>query len=247
LNSLDEDINPICIKLNVKRWSFAKEVFGGFGRNVFNPALVARAFVYVSFPNFLTIQWTEASTSFPGGLIKYINAPIDTLASATPMIAFRSSGEAMEYSHLLLGNVSGSLGETSAILILLAAIYLIYTKTVSKEIMLGMTGSFIVFDSLMHYNGITQIPNPLFGILSGGFLFAVTFMATDPITGPKTKEGKWIYGIIIGLVTVITRGFALFAGGVMFSILIANTFAPIIDETVKYIKAQKRKRGVTNG
>jgi len=226
---------------------FGKEVFGGFGRNVFNPALVGRAFVYVSFPKFLTIQWTQSSTQFPGGLLKYINAPIDTLSTATPMLAFRSTGEMVDYGRLFLGNVSGSLGETSAILIILAAIYLIYTKTASWEIIASMTGSFLIFDSLMHYSGVAQVPNPIFGLLSGGLLFAATFMATDPISGPKTKEGKWIYGTLIGIVTVVIRGFALFAGGVMFAILIGNTFAPIIDETVKYVKAQKKKRGVANG
>lgn len=228
---------------------FGKEVFGGFGRNVFNPALVGRAFIYVSFPKFMTIQWTQAATHFPGGLVKYINAPIDTISTATPMLTFRSTGEMMDYGRLLMGNVSGSLGETSALLILLAAVYLIYTKTASWQIMAGMTGGFLIFDSFMHYSGIVQVPNPVFGLLSGGFLFAVTFMATDPISGPKTVEAKWIYGALIGVVTVVIRGFALFAGGVMFAILVGNTFSPILDETVKYVKAQKKnkKRGAANG
>src|SRR5699024_2537358 len=94
--------------------------------------------------------------------------------------------------------------------------------------------------------GNPQIPNPLFGVLAGGFLFGTVFMATDPISSPKTREGKWIYGILIGAITVIIRGYALFAGGMMFAILIANSFTPIMDEGVRaykrYRKSSKDKK-----
>ena len=226
---------------------FGKEVFGGFGRNIFNPALVARAFVYVSFPEPLTIQWSEVATGLPGGFGTYITKSIDTISQATPMLMFRETGEMVASSKLLIGNVAGSLGETSAILIILAAIYLIYKKVAAWQTMAGVLIGFTGLSSILYFLGNPQIPNPIFGILSGGFLFGTVFMATDPISSPKTVEGKWIYGILIGVVTVIIRGYALFAGGMMFAILIGNTFTPIIDEAVRYSKKRKKekKEGVT--
>lgn len=212
---------------------FAKEVFGGFGRNVFNPALVGRAFVYVNFPAFLTIQWVQPAHGFPGGFGQWITAPADALATATPMLAFRADGFMEPLQNMFLGNISGSLGETSALLILLAGAYLIYTKTASWEIMASTVLGLLVADSAFYFLGFSQVPSPLFGLLSGGLLFGAVFMATDPISSPKTQKGKWIYGLLIGLVTVIIRGFALFAGGMMFAILIANTFVPLLDEGVK--------------
>lgn len=227
---------------------FGKEVFGGFGRNVFNPALVARAFVYVSFPEHLTIRWVKAAQGFPGGFGTYLTETIEMVSQATPMLLFRDAGKTISSINLLIGNVAGSIGETSAVLIILAGIYLIYKKVASWHTMAGCFVGFVGLNSLLYLLGFSQIPNPLYGILAGGFLFGTIFMATDPVSSPKTKEGRWIYGIIIGVVTVIIRGFALFAGGMMFAILIGNTFAPIIDEGVnaykKYKKESKSKKEV---
>lgn len=220
---------------------FGKEVFGGFARNVFNPALVARAFVYVSFPAPLTIYWSKAAQGFPGGFGVYLTESIEAISQATPMLIFRETGKLTSFSELLMGNVSGSIGETSAILIILAGIYLIYKNVASWETMAGCFVGFVGLSSILYFSGNSQIPNPIFGILAGGFLFGTIFMATDPISSPKTKEGRWIYGIIIGVVTVIIRGYALFAGGMMFAILIGNTFAPIIDEGVKAYKKHKKE------
>jgi Na+-transporting NADH:ubiquinone oxidoreductase subunit B len=227
---------------------FGKEVFGGFGKNVFNPALVSRAFVYVSFPAPLTIEWSKASTGLLGGFGTYITEGVEVISQATPMLLFRDTGIMTPFKNLLIGNVSGSIGETSAILIILAGIYLIYKKVASWEIMAGVFLGFIGLNSGLYLLGNSQIPNPLFGVLAGGFLFGTIFMATDPISAPKTKEGKWIYGVLIGIITVIIRGYALFAGGMMFAILIANTFAPIIDEGVKtYKKAKKEAKEKKDG
>lgn len=222
---------------------FGKAVFGGFGRNIFNPALVGRAFIYVSFPEPLTIEWTKAASSFPGGFGTYLMDNVDNIAQATPMLLFRDIGEKINFTKLLTGSgVSGSLGETSAILILLAAIYLIYKKVASWEIMAGVTIGFSGLSMILNLLGNNQIQDPLYGILTGGFLFGTVFMATDPISSPKTKEGKWIYGFLIGIITVIIRGYALFAGGMMFAIIISNTFAPMIDEVVRYIKKAKKEK-----
>lgn len=220
---------------------FAKEVFGGFGKNVFNPALVARAFVYVCFPTPLTIEWSKAALGFPGGFSTYLTEGIEAVSQATPMLLFRDTGKLTSLVDLLIGNVSGSIGETSAILIILAGIYLVYKKVASWQIMAGVLIGFTGLSGILYALGNSQIPNPLFGILAGGLLFGTIFMATDPISAPKTKEGKWIYGILIGIVTVIIRGYALFAGGMMFAILIANTFAPIIDEGVNAYKKYKKE------
>src|SRR5690554_6575629 len=221
---------------------FGKMVFGGFGKNIFNPALVARAFVYISFPEPLTISWTKASLAFPGGLFTYLNEGVEMVSTATPMLMFRDSGAMLSPMELLLGNISGSIGETSAILIVLAGAYLIYKKVASWQTMAGCTLGFLGLSSILYFAGVGQIPNPLYGLIAGGFLFGTVFMATDPISSPKTKEGKWIYGVIIGIVTVIIRGYALFAGGVMFAILIGNTFAPIIDEGVNAYKRYKKEK-----
>lgn len=228
---------------------FGKSVFGGFGRNVFNPALVARAFVYVSFPAPLTMQWSKASSGFPGGFATYITERVEVVSQATPMLTFRNSGDMVDYKNLLIGNISGSIGETSAILIILAAIYLIYKKVASWEIMTGTLLGFLGLGSILYFTGNTEIANPLFALLSGGFLFGTVFMATDPVSGAKTKEGKWIYGIMIGVITFIIRTYSLFTGGMMFAILISNTFVPIIDEAIKGLKkhkkeAKKKKEGV---
>ena len=96
--------------------------------------------------------------------------------------------------------------------------------------------------TFFYLTGFEQVLNPIYGLLSGGILFGAVFMATDPISSPKTFEGRIVYGLLIGIITVIIRGFALFAGGIMFAILIGNTFAPIIDEAVYEIKASKKRK-----
>lgn len=226
---------------------FGKAVFGGFARNVYNPALVARAFVYISFPEPLTISWSNVATGFPGGFATYMTSTIDAISQPTPMLLFRDTGEMISQANLLIGNVAGSLGETSKILIILAGIYLVYKKVASWEIMASTILGFLGLSTILYLMGVPSVPHPLYGLLTGGLLFGAIFMATDPISAPKTKEAKWVFGIIVGVVTVIIRGFALFAGGMMFAILIANTFAPILDEIVKEIKKQRKERAKRQG
>lgn len=221
---------------------FGKEVYGGFGKNIFNPALVARAFVYVSFPQQLTIAWNNVSNGFPGGFGTYLNEGIEMVSTATPMLLFRATGETISKMDLLIGNTPGSIGETSAILIILAGIYLVYKKVASWHIMAGCFVGFVGLNTVLYLLGSTQVPDPLYGLLAGGFLFGTVFMATDPVSAPKTKEGRIFYGIIIGIVAIIIRGFSLFAGGMMFAILMGNTFGPIIDESVKILKKKKKDR-----
>lgn len=220
---------------------FGKMVFGGFGKNVFNPALVGRVFIYVNFPQFMTIYWNEAANGFPAGFGTFLTRGLDSLTEATPMTMFKLDGSLESVNAMLLGNIPGVIGETSKVLIIIAAIYLIVKKVASWEIMAGSTLGFVALSLILRAMGVTTVPDPISGILMGGFLFGTVFMATDPISAAKTTLGKWIYGVIIGVVTVIIRGFALFAGGVMFAILIGNTFAPIIDYAINAAKARKKE------
>ena len=229
---------------------FGKMVFGGFGKNPFNPALVGRAFVYINFPAYLTVSWTRPVGGLLGGFTRYTGETIDAITSSTPMLVYRATGEQLPFMDVLLGNTAGSIGETSALLIILAGIYLIYTKTAAKETIFSVLIGFLGMSSIFYFAGFEQVMNPLYGLLSGGILFGAVFMATDPISSPRTFEGRIVYGLLIGIVTVIIRGFALFAGGIMFAILIGNTFAPIIDEAVNELKANKKAKAakeVSNG
>lgn len=226
---------------------FGKMVFGGFGKNPFNPALVGRAFVYVNFPKYLTVEWNAPATGWLGGFATYLTEPIDAITEATPMLIYRATGNVFPWSRVFVGNIAGSIGETSALLILAAAVYLIYTKTAAKETIFSVIIGFLGMNTALYALGFTEVPFPIYGLFTGGILFGAVFMATDPISSPKSFEGKIVYGLLIGMVTVIIRGFALFAGGIMFAILIGNTFAPIIDEAVAAFKNAKKAKEVSNG
>lgn len=223
---------------------FAKGAFGGFGQNIFNPALVARCFVYISFPQQLTVSWTTPFSGFPGGFAQFAGG-VDLATSATPMILLNDGAEAVpSLGRMFLGTTAGSLGETSALLILIGAIYLIYTKTASWKIMLGTFLGGGVLGAILYFAGIYPA-DPLQFILSGGFLFAAVFMATDPITAARDETGKWIFGIFVGLVATVIRAFSLFTEGIMFAVLVGNAFAPLIDRNVKsfrtWLKARKKE------
>lgn len=217
---------------------FGKEVFGGFGKNIFNPAILGRCFIYISFPAYMTVSWMKPYTTFPGGLAAY-SAGIDAFTSATPMILMKRNMEVPSYMDMFLGNVSGSMGEMAKILILVSAAYLVLSKTASWKLMLSCFSSFAVCSSVLYIAGIINA-DPLFAVLSGGFLFAVVFMVTDPVTSPSDEKSKIIYGCIIGILTVIIRNFSLFPEGMMFAILIGNMMSPLIDKKAKeYFKTKK--------
>jgi len=222
---------------------FAKEVFGGFGRNVFNPALAGRTFVYVSFPEYLTNMWNLPAEGFPGGFSRFITPSIDTVSGSTPLNLI-ATGEGPDIMELVIGNVSGSLGETSIVLILLSAIYLIVTKTADWKLMVAPLLGFTVFNSLFYFVGIEGAPHPFLGIISGSIVFLAVFFVTEPITAPKTTEAKWTYGFLIGMIAVIIRTFGIFEAGGMFAVLIMNSFVPILDEAVKEIR--RRKKAMSN-
>lgn len=220
---------------------FGKGVFGGFGKNIFNPALVGRCFIYVAFPAHMTIAWASPYTGLFGGFVHW-SAGIDAMTSATPMILLNKEGIVTDHLRLFLGNISGSLGETSALIILLTAVYLIVTKTASWKIIVSCLATFAIFSSILYYTGVINA-DPLFSILSGGFLFAAVFMATDPVSAPKQEISKYIYGALIAIVALIIRAFSLFTEGIMFAILIVNAFVPLIDRNIKILKNRKKTGG----
>ncbi len=225
--------------------AFAKEVFGGYGFNVFNPALAGRTFLYVCFPEFLTVHWNVASNSFPGGFIAYMTPTIEAISGATPLTLLRQTGEVLPLRQLFLGNVSGSMGETSGLLILIAAIILLTTKTIDWKLLAAPIIGFVAMGSLLHLVSPDTVPGPLYGLFSGGFLLVSVFFVTEPVTAPKTTAAKWIYGLLIGIITILIRTFGIFVGGAMFAVLIMNTFVPIMDEGIKYLRSVRRRKQVT--
>jgi len=142
---------------------------------------------------------------------------------------------------LFFGRTSGTMGVTSALLILIGGIYLFVTKTASRTIILSVVIAYAVLNQILFWAGVEPVPGALTAALGGGFLFGAFFMATDPISSPRTEPAKIIYGIIIALCTTIIRNFSIFNGGLMFSILIGNMFSPILDYAVKSIRAGNKK------
>lgn len=193
---------------------FGKEMFGGTGKNIFNPALVGRLFITIAFPKIMTVSWQVPFT--------------DTITSATPLTIYKTAHTITPYLNLLLGNVTGSIGETFRLGIILGGLFLMFTKVSNWRIPVSYIGTVIIFSFIG--NGYTdKIAPPLFQILSGGLLFGAMFMATDPVTSPFTKSGKYIFGLLCGILTVLFRSFSGYVEGVMFSIVIMNAFTPLID------------------
>jgi electron transport complex protein RnfD len=200
--------------------SLGKHIFGGLGYNIFNPALLGRAFLQASFPVAMT-TWTNPITP------KFEN--IDAVSTATPLGAFKFERIFTEYSDLLIGNIGGSLGETSALAILIGGIFLLILKNAEWRIPVSVLGTVFVLGGLIWLLNPEQYPDPIFHLLSGGLLFGAFYMATDMVTSPITTKGSWIFGIGIGILVVIIRLFGGLPEGVMFSILLMNGVTPLIN------------------
>jgi len=197
---------------------FGKEVFGGTGRNVFNPALVGRLFVTIAFPSIMTTSW-----QVPGS---------DAVTSATPLVMYKTGQTATALSHLLLGQAPGSMGEVFRIGLIAGGIFVIWTRVSEWRIPVSYLGSVAVLSALGHYALPGRVAPPLFQLFAGGLMLGAFFMATDPVTSPFTRPGKWVFGTMCGLLTVLIRGFSGYVEGVMFSIVIMNSLAPLIDHMV---------------
>lgn len=200
--------------------SLGKHIFGGLGYNIFNPALIGRAFLQASFPVAMT-TWSNPITE------KF--AAVDAVSTATPLGAFKFEKVLTNYSDLFFGNVGGSLGETSAIAVLIGGIFLLILKNADWRIPLSFLGSVAIFGGILWMISPGQYPSPLFHLLSGGLLFGAFFMATDMITSPITQKGSWIFGAGIGFLLVIIRLFGGLPEGVMFAILLMNGVTPLIN------------------
>ena len=213
---------------------FGKMVFGGFGKNVFNPALVGRAFIYVNFSVNMNNKWFDPFQGFPAGFAKFA-ADIDTITKATPIRVLAEGGD-FPISQLFWGNISGCYGETSAILLILGGLYLIWKKAANYRIVVSCFVSAILLQGILWKCGIEGAVDPISSILSGGFMIGVFFMATDPVSSPVTNAGKCLYGVLIGVVTILIRNFTGYVEGVTFAILLGNIFAPVLDEIVFSIR-----------
>jgi Na+-transporting NADH:ubiquinone oxidoreductase subunit B len=248
---------------------FTKEVFGGFGRNIFNPALAGRCFLYVCFPVALTATWAPAAQQPWGALNRWTTVSEQhAVTGATPMAHLKAGKLVLSsdvnaakripfdmaegppvsitkwtlFKGLLFGRISGTMGVTSALLILIGGIYLFISKTASRTIILSVIITYAVLNQVLYWFGVDPVPGAWPAVLGGGFLFGAFFMATDPISSPRTEPVKIVYGIIIGTCTTVIRNFSIFNGGLMFSILIGNMFAPILDYAVQSYRSGRQKK-----
>lgn len=216
-----------------------KELFGGTGRNIFNPAIVGRCFLALAYPAAMSGNWTSACGSWPGRMLEYVTASnVDAVSTATPLVLAKQ-GELVSLSKMLLGNISGSMGETSAVAIILGGVFLLLTRVANWRTVVSILGSATVLAGILHYGQPDRFAPPLWHLCAGGLLFGTFFMATDPVTSPVTNAGKWFYGIIIGVITVLIRNFTGYVEGVMFAILLGNIAAPIIDEIAVKVRLRR--------
>ena len=225
---------------------FAKNIFGGFGRNIFNPAIAGRLFVYVAFPDGMQrsfIQPWKPGMPWTFGF----GTSVDSATAATPLMDMKE-GITPDLLDLITGFRMGSLGESAVILIVLAGIYLIITKTANWKIMLSTLVSFSIVTVALWAAGVSPVGSsmpfpPIESILSGSLIYITVFMATDPVTAPRKPGSQWVYGILIGGVSAAIRIFSLFPEGVSFGVLIGNTFASLFDEWFPAAKKKAKKAG----
>ncbi len=212
-----------------------KMSFGGLGNNPFNPALVGRVFLLISFP--------VAMTSWPEPMQDRLSL-VDVSTGATPLGLLKEgldqgksvsqiSDQLPAYSDFFWGLQSGSLGEMSAFALLMGLIFMLYKRIVTWHIPVSLVGSMFVFAGLLWLINPEQYINPLFHILTGGALLGAFYMATDYVTSPMHAKGMLIFGIGVGLITILIRVFGSYPEGISFAILIMNAFVPLINRYVK--------------
>jgi len=210
----------------------AKMTFGGLGQNLFNPAIAGRVFLLISFPTYMT-DWTRPQGFVGGGL--------DALSGATPLGLAKEGGvaavEGLDYMDMLFYNIGGSAGELSAIAILIGFVYLLVRKVIRPYITLSILATVAIFSGIFWGINPEQYTDPVFNLLTGGLLLGSVFMATDYVTSPMSNLGGIIYGVGIGVITMLIRYFGAYPEGVSFAILIMNSVVPLINKvchTKKY-------------
>lgn len=242
---------PLIMPVDLPLWMLAlatafavilgKEVFGGTGMNIFNPALLARAFLFFSYPKWMTGDkvWTEGLTA--GKNI------IDGFSGATPLslCAAGDTTKLPSFMHMFIGTIPGSVGETSTLAILIGAFILIITGVASWKIIVSVFAGGMAMGLLLNAasaNTYMQLPF-YYHFVMGGFAFGAVYMATDPVTGSQTETGKWIYGFMIGVLSILIRVVnPAYPEGVMLAILLMNLFAPLIDHFVVQSNINRRLR-----
>ena len=232
-----------------------KMSFGGLGRNLFNPAVVGRVFLLLSFPVQMTVFTTPAgvdslsgstmtsATEAADGAVEIATASVDAVSGPTLLgyvKAALSGGQTtadiadkLSYSDLLLGFKAGSVGEIAALALLLGFVYMLYRKVITWHIPVFVLGSMFLFSGVLWLIDPLHYINPVFHILTGGALLGAIFMATDYVTSPMTKKGMAIYGVGIGVITILIRVWGAYPEGVSFAILIMNAVVPLINKYVK--------------
>ncbi len=245
---------PLIMPVDIPLWMLAlavafsviigKEVFGGTGMNIWNPALVARAFAFFAYPSHMSGDkvWISGLTKGEG--------IIDGFSGATPLANAQAGLDLPSLQDMFFGFIPGSVGETSTLAILLGAALLLFTGIASWRIMVSVFAGGLLLGLLL--NALAPSPDSYLALpawnhlVMGGFAFGAVFMATDPVTGSQTNRGKWIYGFLIGAMAVTIRVFNPgYPEGMMLSILLLNTFAPLIDYSVVQKNIKRRlKRAV---
>ncbi len=224
---------------------FAKQLFGGLGYNFINPALAGRAFLMASWPSLMTKEWLSPV----GGTL----SGIDGMSAATPLsllknpanygdpqVIIRQLNDFETIRNLFLGKIGGCIGETSVLFLLIGGLFLLFARIIDYRIVLGYLGSFALLAWVLPTEG-----SVLFHLFSGGLILGAFFMATDWVTSPITRKGRWIFGIGCGIITIIIRIWGGYPEGVSYSILLMNVFTPVIDRmTRERIFGEQRKRGV---
>ena len=249
---------PLIVPVDVPLWMLAiavafaviigKEVFGGTGMNIWNPALLTRAFLFFSYPSMMSgdTVWTGGVTRFMNEGVAYQagNGLVDGFSGATPLANATLANLEPQFMDMVLGTIPGSVGETSVIAILLGAFILIWTGVASWKIMVSSVVGGLAVGYLGYACGATDLPG-YYQLVMGGFLFGTVFMATDPVTSAQTECGKWIYGFLVGALAVTVRIWNPgYPEGMMLAILLMNTFAPLIDHYVIEGSIKRRAKKV---
>ena len=252
---------PLIVPVDVPLWMLAiavafaviigKEVFGGTGMNIWNPALLTRAFLFFSYPSKMSgdTVWTGGVERFmnEGVAFQAGNGLVDGFSGATPLANASMQGlQNSGYSlwDMILGTIPGSVGETSVIAILIGAVILLWTGVASWKIMASSVLGGLAIGYLGYAVGATDLPG-YYQLVMGGFLFGTVFMATDPVTSAQTECGKWIYGFLVGALAVTVRLWNPgYPEGMMLAILLMNTFAPLIDHYVIEGSIKRRAKKV---
>ena len=249
---------PLIVPVDVPLWMLAiavafaviigKEVFGGTGMNIWNPALLTRAFLFFSYPSMMSgdTVWTGGVTRFmnEGVAFQAGNGLVDGFSGATPLANATFENLSPKFMDMIIGTIPGSVGETSVIAILLGAILLIWTGVASWKIMVSSVLGGLAIGYLGFAVGATDLPG-YYQLVMGGFLFGTVFMATDPVTSAQTECGKWIYGFLVGALAVTVRLWNPgYPEGMMLAILLMNTFAPLIDHYVIEASIKRRAKKV---